>query len=320
MKTYDTIIIGAGIAGLMAGRILSDANHDFICLDKKKRIGHPLKCGEGLDKKTFDNFFGKQNYNFIRNSIIKNKFVILEENNQKERLINIPYYQLDRPEFEEWMAELFKERVLLEQKVKSVKKENDYWIVQTQEFKFQAKTIILSNGCSYEIQKQIGILEKTPEIGSCYLGVFNNVQVADDEFQFLFDKTFLGYFWIFPKKDGTANLGIGALEPSKINLKEKFEHFKNTFPGLENAMPINVTGGIFPSSGPIKKTYSDGILIAGDAAGFVHPFSGEGIQYALKSGKFAAETILNAFKKNDFTSLIMQEYEKKWKQEFSHEL
>jgi flavin-dependent dehydrogenase len=38
----------------------------------------------------------------------------------------------------------------------------------------------------------------------------------------------------------------------------------------------------------------DRLLLAGDAAGFVEPFSGEGIYYAIKSGAYAAQAIISA--------------------------
>ncbi len=44
MREYQTIIIGAGPAGLIAGRNLKD----FLILDKKSQIGEPVQCGEGI--------------------------------------------------------------------------------------------------------------------------------------------------------------------------------------------------------------------------------------------------------------------------------
>ena len=41
---YKTIIVGAGPAGLIAGRYLRDA----LILEKKKELGRPVQCGEGI--------------------------------------------------------------------------------------------------------------------------------------------------------------------------------------------------------------------------------------------------------------------------------
>jgi flavin-dependent dehydrogenase len=43
-----------------------------------------------------------------------------------------------------------------------------------------------------------------------------------------------------------------------------------------------------------KPVYSQGLLLVGDAAGAVNPFNGEGISYAMESGRYAAEQIIQA--------------------------
>jgi digeranylgeranylglycerophospholipid reductase len=45
MKLYDTIVIGAGPAGLMAARELERNEIDYLILEAKARVGYPVKCG-----------------------------------------------------------------------------------------------------------------------------------------------------------------------------------------------------------------------------------------------------------------------------------
>jgi flavin-dependent dehydrogenase len=40
--------------------------------------------------------------------------------------------------------------------------------------------------------------------------------------------------------------------------------------------------------------YQNGVLLVGDCGGSVNPFNGEGIPYAMESGKFAAEAVIQA--------------------------
>jgi flavin-dependent dehydrogenase len=60
-----------------------------------------------------------------------------------------------------------------------------------------------------------------------------------------------------------------------------------------------------PERGPIRGAalpmgynrgplYADGVLLAGDSAGMVSPFNGEGIAYGLQAGRVAAEAISQA--------------------------
>lgn len=55
-----------------------------------------------------------------------------------------------------------------------------------------------------------------------------------------------------------------------------------------------IGGHYFPFGGVLKKPGKKNLLIVGDAAGLVEPVTGEGISFALQSGKFAAEAILSA--------------------------
>jgi flavin-dependent dehydrogenase len=43
-----------------------------------------------------------------------------------------------------------------------------------------------------------------------------------------------------------------------------------------------------------QPAYTRGLLLAGDSAGAVNPFNGEGISYAMETGRMAAETAIEA--------------------------
>jgi flavin-dependent dehydrogenase len=61
-------------------------------------------------------------------------------------------------------------------------------------------------------------------------------------------------------------------------------------------------------AGPSKMA-GDNYLLLGDAAKLIDPFTGEGIGNAMISGYYAAETVADCIKKNDFTSLITNNYQ-----------
>ncbi len=65
---YDIVIIGAGPAGLMAARELPKS-FSFLVIDSKKKVGLPLRCGEGVREKGFLKFFKHKNYSFVKNTV-----------------------------------------------------------------------------------------------------------------------------------------------------------------------------------------------------------------------------------------------------------
>jgi electron-transferring-flavoprotein dehydrogenase len=57
-----------------------------------------------------------------------------------------------------------------------------------------------------------------------------------------------------------------------------------------------------------KRPFGDGVVIVGDAAGFVEVASLKGVHYAMQSGIFAARTIFDALKKNDVSATALSGY------------
>lgn len=53
-------------------------------------------------------------------------------------------------------------------------------------------------------------------------------------------------------------------------------------------------GSHIPAGGFLRRLGKGNIILAGDCGGFVDPFSGEGVYYAVKSGEIAAAEAVNS--------------------------
>jgi flavin-dependent dehydrogenase len=103
-----------------------------------------------------------------------------------------------------------------------------------------------------------------------------------------------GYCWAFPKKD-FVTMGIcGLPHKNKRSLKELFSDFLgDTTKGDVRELMAEMKGFPLPYhnyAGPVSK---GNVLLTGDAAGLLDPFTGEGIYFAVLSGRLAAEAILS---------------------------
>jgi len=107
--------------------------------------------------------------------------------------------------------------------------------------------------------------------------------------EFVFSKILGGMGWCFTGKD-YVNLGVGGYAPAS---KMIFESAKQLiFEKLRSKnLSFKPKGYFLPAGGRKRQIAIDRIFLVGDAAGFVDPFSGEGIYYALKSGQIAANVI-----------------------------
>lgn len=130
-----------------------------------------------------------------------------------------------------------------------------------------------------------------PEAGICLVNDFRIEKEIDTVYIHYGFHGIKGYAWLYPK-EGYANIGIGAYLPQK-SIKRIYESYIDF---LEEKDVAHVQGKsysakIIPFSS-IKNFYTENSLIAGDAAGFVRPGTGEGIYFAMLSGKIAARTII----------------------------
>lgn len=108
-----------------------------------------------------------------------------------------------------------------------------------------------------------------------------------------------GYGWIFALGDGTVNVGLGSVSSTnaatKVDYKALFATWMANTPPEWELTPENqlgpVRGAALPMGFNRGPLYGNGVLLAGDAAGMVSPFNGEGIAYGLQAGRVAADAI-----------------------------
>ena len=78
---------------------------------------------------------------------------------------------------------------------------------------------------------------------------------------------------------------------------------------------LRLSGHLIPQGGNKRQISRGRVLLAGDAAGFVDPFMGEGISYAISSGKIAGQVIGEVH-----AHQVARTYEKRIKDDFGEEL
>jgi flavin-dependent dehydrogenase len=138
-------------------------------------------------------------------------------------------------------------------------------------------------------------------------------------------KNLYGYAWIFPKKKA-LNVGLGAFwkDIKRINIKQEFSDYfgilkkKGLIP--ENLIPQKPKGGQIPLRGAIEKSFSDRILLIGDAAGFVSPIGGDGIYYGMCSGMIASKVVNYAAEHDSFTKDTLKRYQDEWTLQWGEDL
>ncbi len=111
-----------------------------------------------------------------------------------------------------------------------------------------------------------------------------------------------GYGWVFGVGDGTSNVGLGILNTTRAwqntDYKDLLARWTSSMPPEwqfdEEHATGPVRGGALPMGFNRSPHYRAGLMLVGDAGGAVNPFNGEGIAYALETGRLAAEVAAQA--------------------------
>ena len=138
-----------------------------------------------------------------------------------------------------------------------------------------------------------------------------------------------GYAYIFPKR-GYVNVGIGYVLPYfQQNVDEPPYGLQSRFVSELRGRGLlegesrrdRFTPFLIPIGGPLRRTASGRVLLAGDAGGFVNGFSAEGIYYAMVTGDLAAGAILDSRREGVVRPAVARRaYRRSWRREIGIEL
>jgi geranylgeranyl reductase family protein len=175
---------------------------------------------------------------------------------------------------------------------------------------WRAPLVVSAEGLSGRLAKALGLVRREDRpLGVAVRRYITTPRTHDDYLDISFDlsaegpdaDSMPGYGWSFGMGDGTANVGFGLLDTrrsAQSDHRAVFRRWLETLPlewQLDEEHAVTpVRGAGLPMALNRGPAYTRGLLLAGDAAGAVNPFNGEGISYAMETGRLAAETAVAA--------------------------
>ncbi|HVO74336.1 MAG TPA: NAD(P)/FAD-dependent oxidoreductase [Ignavibacteriaceae bacterium] len=333
---HEVIIIGGGPAGSSAAMNLANYGFD-VCLVEKKIFPRETLCGEFLSGEVFENFkvlgIDKQFLSLKPNFIKSFKF-FFENGKSFSGHFDFKSFGIKRSVLDSFLLENAKikgVKVIQPAEVKEIYREGEIFNLRIKEpdrttalntsiliaayGKQNSLDIKLNrpfsrvksgfNGIKYHVSKKYFNSIEKDEI-RIYTGknIYCGVNYVDDEtvtLCFLFKRTETGYSY----RQHLMDLAGSNNDFRKIINKEFFDSI--------NYQKVYGTGNIF--FGRRRKT-ENGIIMIGDAAGVISPFSGDGIGMAFDSAKLAAEILIGLKKKNENSKKASTLYEINWRKLF----
>ncbi|MGI8570613.1 MAG: NAD(P)/FAD-dependent oxidoreductase [Methylocella sp.] len=159
---------------------------------------------------------------------------------------------------------------------------------------------------------------------------FANVEGPDDQLDLYFDRScYPGFYWLFPSGNGEANVGLGmALETwpahnltPALMLRRLMRDDAALAARLRNARLLGkIVGWPLMTYNYRLKIVADRVMLIGDAASLINPLNGEGIQYALLSARWAAETLAPCLRDDDFSAWALAPFAARVESEMRYDM
>ncbi len=330
---YDIAICGAGPAGSTCALALKNSGLNVALIDKAVFPRDKI-CGDAVSSVTkrvlrqINPQYETELLQFEPKAYIKKAKLYSPKFESLEIEFSKVGHCIKRIEFDNWLFNLaIRENKALTlhvgNAIKDIEQQENFNIKFDNGKQISARFLIACDGAhSIAAKKIAGIKVDRKHYSGAVRQYYQNVAgLTGDALEVYFLKDYLpGYFWIFPLANNQANVGFGMLSDTiaknKIDLKKSLQHIIHQIPEVaerfKNAQPMEDIKGFGLPLGSKKYNISgNGYMLCGDAAALIDPFSGEGIETAMESGKFAAEQVLKCFEHNNFSASFLKQYDKR---------
>jgi len=325
VNIFDVIVIGGGPIGSVVAKFLAENGVNVAVLERKEDVGLPSHCS-GLVSEGFVDLVNMPE-NLILNRIKGGAIYSFKDNVFKFKRLNEYAIVIDRAGFDKYIADLAADKgakYIFNANVKGYEKVNDsvriYFNGSTDNY-LDAHIVVIATGGSLAVKKMFGFTG-TPKEDIKTVQVETEFEVEDPEIVYVYMNNSVShnwFSWVIPVNKNRARIGLGT--DRNENLYQALDRLINSWLLLKgkNIDLSNKVVWHIPT-GLTKETVKDNVLVVGDSAFQVKPFSGGGLYTGTLSAFFAAEAIKNALNKGDFTKGSLGAYDSMWRKVVGKEI
>jgi len=304
---HEVVIIGAGPAGASAALELERLGIDHVLIDRAV-FPRPKPCA-GVLPPAVEDILGKLPRRVIEKRI-RGYFLHSAVGGEHRSRFARRGYAVDRAVFDDWLVSRLARRHQVGELL-GLERAGSRLQVKTDGADVLCRVLIGADGANSKVRTLSGI--PAPRMATAYQA---QVPMAPSEIDrrtkgwfHVFYVIAGGYGWVAPHRDRLL-VGTGSVIPGTVG-RAAFSRFLG-HPGVKALTGGRRAGMLeaqrIPMSGPVTPPGRGNILLAGDAGGFVFPGTGEGIRYAMMSGRAAAAAAADHLKNGGRPSIVLKRY------------
>jgi geranylgeranyl reductase family protein len=303
---YDVIVVGASVSGLRTADLISSEGYKVLVLEEHEKIGKPIKCA-GLVSWRILELLPALPKEIIVNTVNEAKF-FSPSGDFFTLKSKKPVYVIDREKLEEFLAKkaLKNCEIRLSTVFKGLRYDKRCIKVLTNEGSFESRILVGADGANSSVAKFLGLKQPSKILFGLQATVKGNFEEGTVELWFGRKLAPNFFAWVIPESNKKARIGLATNEDPIYFFRKFLKKRTGKF------VKPNVAGVL--RLGLMKETVHERVLLVGDAACQVKPFSGGGIIYGMIASEICAEACKVALEKNKLDKKSLRSfYESVWK-------
>ena len=315
----DSLIVGAGPAGLLAAKEIASRGFSVKILEEHNRVGVPSHCAGLVSVEGLRRIGVEASSSFVQNEITGGRIYSPDGQCIEIRDTCPRAHVVDRAALDQHLAEMAldagAELVPGRRVERLTLAEGRVTGASGAGWAEEARLVVDAEGPSRRLARDAGLInsKRAPLLGvnteiTCEIDP-NMVEVWFGE------ETAPGFFaWIIPTSEKQARVGLATRKDDPTKLLTRF--VKKRFGTISHPPP---RAGQVLVDGPVSRASFPGLLLVGDAAGHVKPTTGGGVVLgglcAIEAGKVATK----ALESNDLSERNLARYDEAWKRLYGAE-
>lgn len=292
----DVVIIGGGPAGISAGTVLQRKGYKTCIIDTCIFPREKLCAGVLTSKslKLIQHIYKNLNFDGMDIRDINKIELLYNGKTIGKYTVDNAYRVINRTEFDNELLKYYKKvggMVLDGQKDYKLVYEKSV-VVLSDGKEIPYRVLIGADGINSKVRSYVGHLWKASVL--CFEQFIPNLS-GEDTIKIDFAGILGGYSWRIPGKN---RIGVGLGEFYIRGMKKKPTKYRRYFNSQGISDISNIKGAFVSFGNFVRKPVKNNVLLVGDAAGLVDAMTGEGIYFAIESGRQASLTIIDQIERN----------------------